>query len=107
MATVRERSPVAWEVRALTDRDPRGRPTPVSRSVRGTKRDANQGVAAGLTVRRSSDAAKVTTGELVDLWTDQNEPTWAVSTAQNQKSRVAQIQNRPIAKSRTERRRAC
>jgi len=38
--------------------------------------------------------------ELLDLWTDQNEPTWAVSTAQNQKCRVAQIKNDPIAKVR-------
>jgi len=99
MATVRERSPVAWEVRAFTGRGPRGRPTPVSRTVRGTKRDANR-VAAEHTVRRSSDPGKATMDELLDLWTDQNEPTWAVSTAQNQKSRVAQIQNRPIAKVR-------
>jgi len=47
-----------WEVRAFTGRDAQGRPTQVSRTVRGAKRDANR-VAAELTVRRSSGAAKV------------------------------------------------
>jgi len=71
----------------------------VSRTVRGAKRDANR-VAAELTVRRSSGSAKVTMAELLDLWTDQNEPAWAVSTTQNQKSRVAMVKTDPIAKIR-------
>lgn len=99
MATVRERSPGLWEVRAFTGRDAQGRPTQVSRTVRGAKRDANR-VAAELTVRRSSGAAKVTMAELLDLWTEQNEPAWAVSTTQNQKSRVAMVKTDPIAKIR-------
>ena len=99
MATVRERSPGVWEVRAFTGRDAQGRPTQVSRTVRGAKRDANR-VAAELTVRRSSGAAKVTMAELLDLWTEQNEPAWAVSTTQNQKSRVAMVKTDPIAKIR-------
>ncbi len=99
MATVRERSPGVWEVRAFTGRDAQGRPTQVSRTVRGAKRDANR-VAAELTVRRSSGSAKVTMAELLDLWTDQNEPAWAVSTTQNQKSRVAMVKTDPIAKIR-------
>ncbi len=88
-----------WEVRAFTGRDAQGRPTQVSRTVRGAKRDANR-VAAELTVRRSSGAAKVTMAELLDMWTDQNEPAWAVSTTQNQKSRVAMVKTDPIAKIR-------
>ncbi|MGA2522353.1 MAG: site-specific integrase [Acidimicrobiales bacterium] len=99
MATVRERSPGVWEVRAFTGRDAQGRPTQVSRTVRGAKRDANR-VAAELTVRRSSGSAKVTMAELLDLWTEQNEPAWAVSTTQNQKSRVAMVKTDPIAKIR-------
>jgi integrase len=71
----------------------------VSRTVRGAKRDANR-VAAELTVRRSSGSAKVTMAELLDLWTEQNEPAWAVSTTQNQKSRVAMVKTDPIAKIR-------
>ena len=39
-------------------------------------------------------------GELLDLWTEQNEPAWAVSTIQNQKSRVAMVKTDPIAKIR-------
>jgi len=71
----------------------------VSRTVRGPKRDAKR-VVAELTVRRSSGAAKVTMGELLDLWVDQFEPAWAVSTIQNQKSRVAMVKTDPIAKVR-------
>jgi len=99
VATVRERSPGVWEVRAFTGRDAQGRPTQVSRTVRGAKRDATR-VAAELTVRRSSGGAKVTMAELLDLWTEQNEPAWAVSTIQNQKSRVAMVKTDPIAKIR-------
>jgi len=88
-----------WEVRAFTGRDAQARPTQVSRTVRGTKRDANR-VAAELTVRRSSGAAKLPMAELLDLWTEQNEPAWAVSTTQNQKSRVAMVKTDPIAKIR-------
>ena len=88
-----------WEVRAFTGRDAQGRPTQVSRTIRGAKRDANR-VAAELTVRRSSGAAKVTMAELLDLWTEQDEAAWAVSTTQNQKSRVAMVKTDPIAKIR-------
>ena len=40
MATIRERRPGVWEVRGFTGRDERGRPTQVSRTVHGGKRDA-------------------------------------------------------------------
>ena len=50
MATIRERQPGVWEVRAFTGRDERGRPTQVSRTVKGTKRAA-QRVAASFDSR--------------------------------------------------------
>ncbi len=42
MATIREKRPGVWEVRAFTGRDERGRPTQVSQTVHGTKRDAQR-----------------------------------------------------------------
>ena len=49
MATVRERRPGVWEIRVFTGTDRRGRPTQVSRTVYGGKRDA-QRLAAELEV---------------------------------------------------------
>lgn len=49
MATIREKKPGVWEVRALTGNDVRGRPKQISRTVRGGKRNA-QRVAASLAV---------------------------------------------------------
>ncbi|MCU1504111.1 MAG: hypothetical protein JWM12_3465, partial [Ilumatobacteraceae bacterium] len=47
MATMREKQPGVWEVRVFTGTNARGRPTQLSRSVRGSKRDARR-VAAEL-----------------------------------------------------------
>ena len=77
--TIRERSKGVWEVRAFTGRDAEGRPTQVSRTVRGGKREAER-VAAELTLRRGSAAGKVTVSELLDLWMEQHAPTWSPST---------------------------
>ncbi len=40
MATLRERKPGVWEIRVFTGRDTAGRPTQISRTMRGTKREA-------------------------------------------------------------------
>ncbi|MBF6556994.1 MAG: hypothetical protein IVW52_12655 [Acidimicrobiales bacterium] len=85
MATIRERSPGVWEVRAFTGSDGQGRPTQVSRTVRGGKREAER-VAAELTLRRGSEAGKVTVSELLDLWMEQHTPSWSPSTFENHKS---------------------
>ena len=42
MATIREKRPGVWEVRVFTGSDARGRPTQMSRTVRGGKRDAQR-----------------------------------------------------------------
>ena len=42
MATIREKRPGVWEVRVFTGADARGRPTQMSRTVRGGKRDAQK-----------------------------------------------------------------
>ena len=99
MPTIRERSKGVWEVRAFTGRDAQGRPTQVSRTVRGGKREAER-VAAELTLRRGSAAGKVTVSELLDLWMEQHAPNWSPSTLANHKSRVIQVKADPIAKIR-------
>jgi hypothetical protein len=38
--TIRQRKRRVWEVRVFTGRDDAGRPTQVSRTLKGTKRDA-------------------------------------------------------------------
>ena len=68
METLRERRSGVWEVRAFVGRDPSGRPVHVSRTVQGTKRDA-QRVAAELTLRApTASVARMTTAEMLDLW---------------------------------------
>ena len=42
MATVREKRPGVWEVRVFTGSDAKGRPTQLSCTVRGGKRDAQR-----------------------------------------------------------------
>ena len=50
MPRIRERAPGVWEVTAAAGRDPRtGRYGQISRTVRGTKRPANQAAAELLT----------------------------------------------------------
>ncbi|HXY28852.1 MAG TPA: site-specific integrase [Acidimicrobiales bacterium] len=97
MATIRERRRGVWEVRAFTGRDATGRPTQVSRTVRGAKRDAER-VAAELTLRPATAAAKTTVGELLDLWIDQQRGAWAPSTARDQQSRVGLVKADPISR---------
>jgi len=56
VATLREKKPGVWEVRVFTGTDARGRPTQVSRTARGGKRDA-QRLAASLEVGPGSASA--------------------------------------------------
>ncbi len=97
MATIREKRPGVWEVRAFTGRDARGRPTQVSHTVRGSKRDARR-VAAELTVHPSPTAGGRTVGDLLDLWLGHGLATWAPSTARDQASRVSMVKADAIAK---------
>jgi integrase len=54
-------------------------------------------VAAELTLRGRTDAGRITIGELLDLWVQQHESTWAPGTVQNQRSRVSLVKADPIA----------
>lgn len=96
MATIRERRPWVWEVRAFTGRDERGRPTQISRTVHGSKRDA-QRVAAELTLRPAQTGGR-TVADLLDLWVQQNESTWAPSSRRDQVSRAALVKADAIAR---------
>jgi integrase len=96
MATIRERRPGVWEVRAFTGRDERGRPAQISRTVHGTKRDA-QRVAAELTLRPAQTGGR-TVADLLDLWVQHNEATWAPSSRRDQVSRAALVKADPIAR---------
>lgn len=69
MATIRERRLGVWEVRGYTGLDTKGKPTQVSRTVHGTKKDA-QLAAAELTVKPARNAGGRKLSELLDEWID-------------------------------------
>jgi integrase/predicted nucleotidyltransferase len=96
MATLRERKPGVWEIRVFTGRDSSGQPTQVSRTIRGTKREA-QRVAAAFESRPPSNAAGRTVADVLSAWRDVNLPVWAESTRRDYESRVALIEADPIA----------
>ena len=62
MATIRERRPDVWEVRLFTGTGPDGRPTQLSKTVHGGKREA-QRVAAEMTVGLGPHCARRSVGE--------------------------------------------
>ena len=95
MATIRERRTGVWEVRGYTGRDREGNPTQVSRTVHGTKRDA-QRVAAELTVKPSRNAGGRKVGQLLDEWLEIKTPSWADLTVRDQTSRARLVADDPI-----------
>ena len=64
-------------------------PTQISRTVRGTKREA-QRVAATLESRPPSNAAGRTVTDVLAAWRDVNQPVWAESTRRDYESRDRQ-----------------
>jgi integrase len=97
MATIRQRRPGVWEVRVYIGYDERGRPSQVSRTVHGTKRQA-QHVAAELTVTPPAASAGRTVTDALDAWLETRTPTWAASTARDQASRVSLVKADRIAR---------
>jgi len=97
MATLREKRPGVWEVRVFTGIGPNGRPTQLSKTVHGGKREA-QRVAAEMEVGpgRSTSAGR-SVSDVLDAWVEQNLATWAPSSARDQHSRVKGIKNDQIA----------
>ncbi len=98
MATIRERRPGVWEVRVFTGADARGRPTQMSRTVRGGKRDAQKLAAQLETNAGDAKPAGRLVADVLDEWVKQNLDTWAPSSARDQQSRVRSIKKDPIAR---------
>lgn len=96
MASIRERKPGVWEIRAFTGNDAQGRPTQTSRTVRGTKKEA-QRVAAQLTLQPNRNAGGRKVAGLLDEWIELNTPTWAPLTLRDQTSRTVLIKADPIS----------
>lgn len=97
MATIRERKPGVWEVRAFTGRGADGSPTQVSRTVRGTKKEALR-VAAELTVAPSGRAAGRSVADVLEAWVRKHDATWAPASRRDQLSRVARINGDRVAR---------
>jgi hypothetical protein len=79
MATIREKSPGVWEVRIFTGRDTRGRPTQISRTVRGGKREAQR---LAIDIEGGPGRASAggrTVGDVLDEWVEFNADMWAPS----------------------------
>jgi len=98
MATIREKRPGVWEVRVFTGADARGRPTQMSRTVRGGKRDAQRLAAQLETNAGDAKPAGRLVADVLDAWVKQNVDTWAPSSARDQQSRVRSIKKDPIAR---------
>ena len=97
MATVREKKPGVWEVRVFTGKDATGRPTQVSRTVRGGKRDALR-VATQLEAKPPAAPVRRLVADALNAWVEASELTWAVSTRRDQRNRVALIASDSIAR---------
>jgi integrase len=97
MATIRQRRPGVWEVRVFVGYDARGRPAQASRTVHGTKRQA-QRIAAELTVRPPAASEGRTVADALDAWLETRSPTWAASTVRDQTSRVSLVKADRIAR---------
>ena len=83
-------------MRGYTGRDSEGNPIQVSRTVYGTKRDA-QRVAAELTVKPARNAGGRKVAQLLDEWLEIKTPSWAPLTVRDQTSRVRLLKQDPIA----------
>lgn len=79
-----------FEVRVFTGRDATGRPTQVSRTVRGTKRDARR-VAAQLESHAPSHAAGRTVADVLSAWREVNDTIWSVASVRDYRSRARLI----------------
>ena len=87
-----------WEVRVFTGSDARGRPTQLSRTVHGGRREALR-LAAELEVGpgRAPPAGR-SVSDLLDAWVEQNLDMWAPSSARDQQSRVKAIKKDQISR---------
>jgi integrase len=96
VASIRQRKSGMWEIRVFTGRDDAGRPTQVSRTIRGTKREA-QRVAASLESRPPSNAGGRSVADVLAAWREVNDPVWAETSRRDYASRIARVLEDPIA----------
>ena len=97
MPTIREKRPGLWEVRVFTGRDAAGTPVQISKTVRGTKKDARR-LAAQLTLKPSPSAGRRTVAELLDDYVTHKTPTWSIQTRAHHRGRLKAILADPISK---------
>jgi integrase len=95
VVAIREKRPGYWEVRVFAGVDESGRKIQVSRTLRGTKRDA-QRLAAQLTLRPTPAAGRKTVAELIELFVTYRSPTWSLQTRSAYESRVRILMRDPI-----------
>jgi integrase len=81
----------------FTGRSDDGRPTQVSKTVRGTKRDALK-VAAQLESAPASSAAGRTVTDALDAWREVNDGVWSESSKRDYGSRARFVAEDPIGK---------
>jgi integrase len=96
VATLRQRRPGVWEIRVFTGRDAAGRPTQVSTTVRGTKREA-QRLASLFESRPRAHAVGRSVADVLRAWQEANEAVWAETSRRDYASRAAKIETDPIA----------
>lgn len=77
--------------------DDNGRPKQVSRTVHGTKRDA-QRAAAALSVAPPAPSDGRTVADALDAWIETHTPTWASSTVLDQTSRASLVKADRLAR---------
>jgi integrase len=97
VATLRERRPGVWEVRVFSGRDAAGKPTQVSQTFHGTKREV-QRFAARLESGPRSTAAGRTVADVLNEWRDTNREVWAESTKRDYAGRAQAIADDPIGR---------
>ncbi len=84
-----------WEVRVFAGRDASGKPKQVSKTVRGSKRDAER-EAARLTLAPQRQPGSHSASELLDEWIEVKAAGWAAYTLREYRSRANRIKLDPI-----------
>ncbi len=96
MATIRQRRRGVWEVRSFIGYDNAGNPKQVSRTVHGSKRDA-QREAARLEVKATGHGGGRRVSDLLDEWIEVKSHGWAPHTVQAYTNRSSKIKEDQIA----------
>jgi integrase len=94
---LREKRPGVWEIRVFTGRDEHGKPTQFSRTVHGTKREA-QRVMSTLESRPAPQAGGRTVTDVIAAWREVNQYAWTEATKRDYAHRAAAIGKDRITK---------